>query len=275
MSLSKKQYNWSSTRGSKWNLYLSGMEAMLQPLDLPLIRALQLDAPYRIADIGCGGGGTTLEILKYAPQGSQIHGFDLSKDLVDTARKRTPNGSIQFTHMNVEKELPSQSYDRLIGRFSTMFFVAPKQAFSHLRQWLVPGGRFVFAVWGPPDDNPWASLVRQTVAEYIERPPLQPNAPHPFRYADHTVLYNLLHEAGYTNIQCIEWRDKLAIGGGLAAQDAAHFALSSFSSFAEELHRVDSAMKQALEHLTQRFLPYEKDGSVHLDAHVHIFSGTH
>jgi trans-aconitate methyltransferase len=39
------------------------MEAMLTPVDEPLIRALNLDAPCRIADIGCGGG-TTLEILR-------------------------------------------------------------------------------------------------------------------------------------------------------------------------------------------------------------------
>jgi trans-aconitate methyltransferase len=54
------------------------MEAMLTPVDEPLVRALNLDAPCRIADIGCGGGGMTLEILRRAPAGSVVHGYDLS-----------------------------------------------------------------------------------------------------------------------------------------------------------------------------------------------------
>jgi len=55
--------DWSAARGEKWRAQSGGMEAMLAPVDEPLIRALNLDAPYRIADIGCGGG-TTLEILQ-------------------------------------------------------------------------------------------------------------------------------------------------------------------------------------------------------------------
>jgi 16S rRNA A1518/A1519 N6-dimethyltransferase RsmA/KsgA/DIM1 with predicted DNA glycosylase/AP lyase activity len=54
------------------------MEAMLTPVDEPLVRALNLDAPCRIADIGWGGGGMTLEILRRAPAGSVVHGYDLS-----------------------------------------------------------------------------------------------------------------------------------------------------------------------------------------------------
>ena len=60
MSENPAASDWATARGEKWRKQLSGMEAMLLPVDEPLIRALRLDAPYRIADIGCGGGGTTL-----------------------------------------------------------------------------------------------------------------------------------------------------------------------------------------------------------------------
>src|SRR5277367_7146533 len=82
--------DWSNARGEKWRTQLAGMEAMLAPVDEPLIHALNLDADYRIADIGCGGGGTTLEILRQAPAGSVVHGFDLSVVLIDSARRRKP-----------------------------------------------------------------------------------------------------------------------------------------------------------------------------------------
>src|SRR5215475_16113135 len=81
---------WGGGRGEKWTAHLSGMEAMLAPVDEPLIRALNLDASYRIADIGCGGGGTALEIFRRAPTGSLVHGFDISPAQIESARRRIP-----------------------------------------------------------------------------------------------------------------------------------------------------------------------------------------
>ena len=49
--------DWTAARGEKWRAQSAGMEAMLAPVDGPLIRALNLDAPFGIADIGCGAGG--------------------------------------------------------------------------------------------------------------------------------------------------------------------------------------------------------------------------
>src|SRR5262245_15156177 len=90
--------DWAAERGEKWRDQISGMEAMLAPVDEPLIRALRLDAPYRIADIGCGGGGTTLKILSLAPDGSVVCGFDISPALIDTAgaRVRSDERNITF-----------------------------------------------------------------------------------------------------------------------------------------------------------------------------------
>ncbi len=65
--------DWVATRGEKWRAQAAGMEATIQSVDEPLIRALHLDVACRIADIGCGGGRTTLEILRHAPMGSLVH----------------------------------------------------------------------------------------------------------------------------------------------------------------------------------------------------------
>src|ERR1700759_22000 len=55
-------YDWNGARGAKWASQVAGMEATLAPVEAPLMRALRLDRPYRIADIGCGGGATTLDV---------------------------------------------------------------------------------------------------------------------------------------------------------------------------------------------------------------------
>ena len=137
--------DWASARGEKWSAQLARMEAMIAPVDEPLIRALHLNAPYRIADIGCGGGGTTLEILRRAPAGSIVHGFDSSPASIEFARSRKPSSdsAVAFELADIATApAPLEPYDRLASRFAIMFFDDPPAAFANLVRWLAPGGRF-------------------------------------------------------------------------------------------------------------------------------------
>src|SRR5258708_3631894 len=123
--------DWAAARGNQWRAQISGMEAMLTPIDEPLIRALQLDAPRRGADVGCGGGGTAMEILRRAPAGSVVHAFDVSPGLIQLARGRTPRDerNIVFEVADMATATPDKAYDRLVSRFGVMFFDDPPAAF--------------------------------------------------------------------------------------------------------------------------------------------------
>jgi SAM-dependent methyltransferase len=277
MNESPTASDWATARGEKWRAQLAGMEAMITPVDEPLIRALHLDAPCRIADIGCGGGGTTLEILRRAPAGSVVHGFDISPALIELARarKRSDERAIAFEIADMATATaPEEPYDRLVSRFAIMFFDDPPAAFGNLVRWLAPGGRFAFAVWGRPAENPWITSVREVVAEIIEMPPPEPEAPGPFRYAQADKLLALLDRAGFGELDVDDWRGALPIGGGLPAAEAANFALASFSSFGEQLAEAgDEALNAARQSLTARFSRHQQEGTVRLDACVHILTG--
>ena len=270
-------YNWTTTRGTKWCNHLTSMEAMLMPIDEPLIRTLHLDAPYRIADVGCGGGGTTLATLQRAPAGSVVHGFDISPALIQLARDRRPPAqpAIAFEIADIATaKPPGDRYDRLVSRFSIVFFDHPQAAFANLAQWLTPGGRFAFAVWGPPAENPWAMSVRDVVATVIDMPRPSPEAPGPFRYAQTHTLLTLLEKSGLAELDVHEWRGLLPLGGGLPATEAAHFAIAAFSSFAELLAAAgDEALSEAHQLLTTHFAQHQHNGAVYMDASVHIFTG--
>jgi SAM-dependent methyltransferase len=269
--------DWSAARGEKWRAQLPGMEAMLKPVDEPLIRSLNLEASCRIADIGCGGGGTTLEILRRAPAGSVVHGFDISPALIELARSRRPSDerAIAFEIADVAKSpAPEERYDRLVSRFGVMFFDDPLAAFANLVKWLVPGGRFAFAAWGPLVENRWMTTVRQVVAEIIHLPPSDPNAAGPFRYAEADRLLTLLDRAGYGEINMSDWRGRLPLGGAVPVTAAADFALASFGSFGELLAEAgDEVLRDARRSLTARLSPCVQDGAIWLDACVHIFTG--
>jgi SAM-dependent methyltransferase len=267
---------WAGARGEKWRNNLAGMEATLAPVDEPLILALRLDAPCRIADVGCGGGGTTLEIARRAPAGSVVHGFDISPALIEAARARAgrEGAAVTFTQADVSTApAPEVPHDRLLSRFGTMFYEDPAAAFANLARWLVPGGRFAFAVWSTLADNPWIRSVREVQAEVIELPASDPEAPGPFRYGDAGKLLTLLERAGFEELDARDWRGALAIGGGLPAAEAARFALSSFSVAELVAGAGDEAREAAQRSLTARYARHEHSGAVRMDACAHIVTG--
>jgi SAM-dependent methyltransferase len=282
MATSDASSNWAAERGKKWAALLSSMEAMLAPVNDPLIGALDLDKPCRdkpcrIAEIGCGGGGTALEILRRAPAGSIVHGFDISPDNIEAARGRVQSerGDIAFEVADAGLFEPAEPYDRLVSRFGIMFFEDPHAAFRNLARWLTPGGRFVFAAWGSPAENPWATVVRDAVAEVVEVPRPDLEAPGPFRYAEAGKLIALLEQSGFGELEVRDWRGRLPMGGGLAAQEAAAFAVQAFSNLGELLAAAgDAAMREAKRLLTAHYAEHLHDGIVEMSACVHIVTGS-
>ncbi len=268
--------DWSGYRGQKWQRYLQLLEATLKPVNQPLFELLQPHEVTRLAEIGSGGGGTALELLERLKQDCQIDGYDISSDLVKAAQARIPRDErrLRFYARDVGQSLPKQSYQGLLGRFSLMFFSDPLAALHNLRRWLEPEGRFVFAVWGRPENNLWMSSVRQIVSEVATLPKMEPEAPGPFRYADADSFHSLLAQAGFTGVQRNTWHGKLEVGGGLSADEAAGFALSSFGQFAEMLEQGGEQLYQeALRRLIRHWKQNELGGRVSHGAEVHIFTG--
>lgn len=272
MTANPASSDWATTRGDKWRAEVHGMESMLAPVNEPLIRALRLEAPCRIADVASGGGGTSLELLHRAPQGSVVHGFDISANLVALARSRDAN--VVFEIADVATTTPPQAYDRLVSRFGVMFFDQPSAAFANLVRWLVPGGHFAFATWGPQSENEWLSSVREIVSRIVEIPVADPEAPGPFRYARADKLLALLNGAGFRDVESHDWTGALPIGDGLTPAEAAHFALRAFSSLGELLAKAgDEAFAEAHQSVTDLFARHRVDGVVRMAACVHVFSG--
>lgn len=269
--------DWAAARSDKWRRQLLGLEAMLAPIDEALITALDIIKPLRIADVGCGGGATTIDVWRRAPAGSVVQGFDLSPALIEVARRR-PGAD----HREVAFEVADMGtarrrgapFDRLVSRLGIMFFGDPPAAFANLRRWLGPGGRFAFAAWGPLEDNLWMTATRAAVADAIDVPPIDPSAPGPFRYGNAGPLVSLLEGAGFADVTVTDWRQALPMGDRPGAAAAAQFALAAFSSFEELLSQAGGdACARARASLTARFAEHEQDGTVRMPARVHIIGG--
>lgn len=269
--------DWSADRGVAWQESMGPLEAMLAPVNVPLLNALNLDAPYQIADIGCGGGETSLAIAANAQPGSSVTGFDISPALVEAAQAKQTQGRVPVNFQVQDAGQPlsnATQFDRLTSRFGIMFFPNADQAFANIAQWLKPRGRFAFAVWGPPAENPWMSGIRSVLSNHIDLPTPEPHAPGPFRYQNTPAFVKLLEQSGFSDVKSVSWRDQLAIGGGLDAEAAAEFALTAFS-VGQLLKQNDQNTVQAAQaDLAELFSKHVVDEHVWMDAHVHIVTGT-
>lgn len=273
MSRQDSLYTWEQRRGAQWAEHLERLEQMLAPVDAPLFEALALAPPHHIADIGCGGGGTTCSLAALLPEGSVVEGYDVSSVLVEAARQR--HDALRFEVADVSQVCPApRGYDRLMSRFGVMFFEDPASAFSNLRGWLKPDGRFAFAVWGPKAQNLWFELPRQVLSAFVELPEPSEDRPGPFRYAAPQGLGELLECAGFESLEMRRWRGGLKLGGGLGAAEAASFALQAFSVLRAGMERLDEGQAQ-LAHaaLARELRPHEVEDKVELEAEVLIWSG--
>lgn len=269
--------DWSADRGVAWRESMGPLEAMLAPVNTPLLSALDLDSPYQIADIGCGGGETSLAIAQYAQPGSTVTGFDISPALIEAAQAKDSPSKVptRFRVQDAGHPLDDGAqFDRLTSRFGIMFFPEADQAFANIANWLKPNGRFAFAVWGPPAENPWMSSIRSVLSHHIELPTPEPSAPGPFRYQDADAFVSLLERSGFADVKSVSWQEKLAIGGGLDAIAAADFALTAFSIGQALNQREQTTIQAAKADLAALFSNHLIDGEVRMDAHVHVVTGS-
>lgn len=264
---------WAQTRGVTWRDQLDSMEAMLMPVNGPLIAALNLHDRMRIAEIGAGGGDTARAIAAAAPAGSTVEGFDISPELVEAARARV-GGVARFTLADAANFRPTEPFDRLASRFGVMFFEAPQHAFANLLQWLRPGGTLAFAVWGPGKDVGFMASVREAVAAVIDLPRPDPDLPGPCRYGDPSGLLALLETTGFRNCAARTWRGDLQIGGGMPPEMAADFLLASSSAAAPLAEASAREQAQARDQLAAICAAHVRDGDVWMPARVEIITAT-
>lgn len=224
--------DWQGERGDHWLRDIDKFESMLEPLGLALLARAALRPGERVVDIGCGGGWTSRQAAAQVLPGGSVCGVDIAPMLVAEARSRAVDlANLAFTCANAgEAAIPGAPFDRMISRLGVMFFAAPDDAFTHLRGLLADGGQLDWAVWAPPEDNPWMSGARKIAAKHIDLAPPDLSAPGPFALSDPDRLAKLLTQAGFAGIDIEAWNGKQCVGGqGSSPEQAAAFAMTAFS----------------------------------------------
>ncbi len=107
-----------------------------------------------------------------------------------------------------------------------MFFANPVAGLRNMRQALRPGGRMVHIVWRNRTDNPWLSMARDIVLQFV--PPPGEGAltcgPGPFSMSDEDTVTMMMQAAGYADIRFRKVDAPVLVGADV--EDAVAFQLA-------------------------------------------------
>jgi ubiquinone/menaquinone biosynthesis C-methylase UbiE len=159
----------------------------------------------RVLDVGCGFGDTAIKLSRRVGPTGRVLGVDCCDAFLEFAQNAAAAQGIEntrFVRGDAEVALPENAFDFVFARFGTMFFANPVAGLRHMRKALRPGGRMVHIVWRERAANPWLSMAKDIVLEYLPQPgdAAQSCGPGPFSMSDEVTARQMMEAAGYQDI---------------------------------------------------------------------------
>ena len=183
----------------------------------------------RVLEVGCGFGDTAIKLARLVGPEGEVVGIDCCDAFLDMAREDVEAeglSNIRFVRGDAEVALPENQFDFVFSRFGTMFFANPVAGLRNMRKALRPGGRMVHIVWRKRADNPWLSMAKDIVLQFLPPPgeDARTCGPGPFSMSDEDTVRGMMTSAGYRDIAFRRVDAPVLIGADVA--DAMAFQLA-------------------------------------------------
>jgi trans-aconitate 2-methyltransferase len=114
-----------------------------------LVRRIELEAPARIVDLGCGPGTSTAVLRRRWPA-SELIGVDRSPEMLSVARGSDP--SVRWVESDIGSWDPGGRVDLVFSNAALHWVPDHRRAIPRLWGWVVPGGALAFQV--PVESDP-------------------------------------------------------------------------------------------------------------------------
>jgi SAM-dependent methyltransferase len=190
---------------SGWERHRRSIFENTRPTSDWLVDALDPRPGQTVLELTAGPGETGfLAAERVGPDGRLIS-TDVSPGMVEAARRGAEASgltNVEFRVMDAQHvDLPDGTVDGVLSRFGVMLVPEPERVLAEARRVLRVGGRLAYAVWGPPDGNPWLTMFVGAVLERAPAPPGDPFGPGgPFSLASPDRNRELGGGAGFTDV---------------------------------------------------------------------------
>ncbi len=168
----------------------------------PLLDAVGTGQGTRLLEVACGTGHISAAAMA---RGAMAIGIDFVAGMVAEARLRHPG--IEFREGDAEA-LPfaDESFDAVVCSFGVHHFGRPEKAMAEAYRVLVPGGRYAFTVWCPPEEGrvTLRQIVRAAIQTHGEPHGLLPPAPPESEFSGLEETKQALLPIGFTDAIAME-----------------------------------------------------------------------
>ena len=166
---------------------LAGRVAAIQPPD--------------VLETAAGTGVLTRALASRLARSARIVATDLNQPMLDQASRRQTEGTVEWKQADA-LALPfgDEGFDVVACQFGVMFFPDKVQGFKEARRMLRPGGHFLFNVWDRIENNEFADVVTDALAEVFPDDPPRFMARTPHGHHDGGPIREALMAAGFTDI---------------------------------------------------------------------------
>ena len=253
---------WNGLPGEKWVKNQEVMDASLASATGALMGLAAPAAGERVLDIGCGSGQTSLMAADAVGAAGQVTGVDVSRQLLELARRRAEGrGNVRTIEADAATYPFAPEHDLLMSRFGVMFFDDPQSAFANLRKAARPGGRLAFICWRAMPENEYAAMPFEIARPLMPPlPPADPHAPGPFALADADRLRAILAGAGFSDIAIAKHDGLMPMG---TTPEQAGIQATSLGPTARALAKMDEDVRtKVVAAVTDAFRAYPKTDGV-------------
>ena len=259
---------WNGEGGEKFIKFQHTLDIMLEPFGAEAITRLDIKPGEKVLDIGCGCGGTTIDLARRVGAKGEAVGVDISEPMLALAEDAAAHAELTNVFFEVADvqtgPLHRDSFDAAFSRFGIMFFEHPETALGHVHAMLHDEGRIAFACWQPMEVNPWIGLQVAAVMPFAPEvpPPPGPDDPGPFSFGDPDRIRRVLGEAGFKDIQIDGFTPKIALGATKDLDEAVAFGLEVGPASMLLADTDDATKAKATEAVRDALAPYHTDTGV-------------
>ena len=251
-----------------WDRRKAYFEQSAQPVT---DKMLERHAPQRgeaILELAAGTGLVGFAAAGLVGPSGRVIVSDFSEAMVEVARREADGLGLKHVECRVldaeRLDLPDGAVDGVLCRWGYMLMGNPAAALAETRRVLRHGGRLSSAVFGSPQQNPWAALPSRILQEQGYMPPPEAGRPGILALADLDRLRKLFSGAGFSEPKI----DEVAFTWGFDdLEDYWDFLVGAAGAIAVVLARIDDdERKRVREELAGRVAPFVTGGRIELPA---------
>ena len=198
-----QQKQWDSVADG-WRKWWPTIEGFSQHVSDRFMELAGIGEGQAVLDVATGIGEPAVTAAKAVGPGGQVMATDHSDAMLQIARERAAEAglsNVEFLHVDGEGlDFEEATFDAVTCRWGLMFMPDIGAACANIRRALKPGGKFVTAVWGPPERAKGISIVFGVAQKVLALPPPPPDAPSMFKLAMAGSVESALSAAGFSGV---------------------------------------------------------------------------